>query len=267
MSLQLQSTTTSECYIFVHAAHFVCFSVFTALTLQQLVTFLQETQHQDNEASGSQALQLQNAATSSSPAQPSRALLSSSPSSSPEMLRLPSICTHISVNTIDRLLNGGTSATETCSRRKSKTPPLPRVKSTRSRQTKKTAAALCQSLLSRTCSAHAPYAADASDAHTHSYVPLQDVDHQPSCGVRQKISSSLSAIWRWLCTFGSDFIKLGRKVRKKLMTALGLGQEEVQSLLAVQQAEEREALSVGAYRPMHHVEEPPNPPRLQRWRT
>ena len=61
-------------------------------------------------------------------------------------------------------------------------------------------------------------------------------------------------------------MKLGRKVRKKLMTALGLGQEEMQRLLAVQQTEEREALAVRAYRPMHHMEEPRGPSTLQRWR-
>lgn len=62
-------------------------------------------------------------------------------------------------------------------------------------------------------------------------------------------------------------MELGRKVRKKLMTALGFSQEEeVQQLLAVQQTKEREGLTVRAYRPKHHMEEPPGPSRLQRWR-
>lgn len=61
-------------------------------------------------------------------------------------------------------------------------------------------------------------------------------------------------------------MKLGRKVRKKLMAALGLGQEEVQRLLAIQQTEEREALTVRADRSMHHMEEPWGRSTLQRWR-
>ena len=62
-------------------------------------------------------------------------------------------------------------------------------------------------------------------------------------------------------------MKLGRKVRKKLMTALGFGQEEeLQRFLAVQQTEAREDLTARAYMPQHHMEEPQGPSRLQRWR-
>ena len=61
-------------------------------------------------------------------------------------------------------------------------------------------------------------------------------------------------------------MKLGSKVRKKLMAALGLGHEEVQRSVVERQAEEREA-SVRAYRPMHPLEEPRCPSRLQHWRT
>lgn len=99
-------------------------------------------------------------------------------------------------------------------------------------------------------------------------VPLQDVDTQTCCGVWQRLSSSLSAVWRWLCKSGSGLVKLGRKVLKQLMTALGVSQEEeVQRLLVLQQTEEREALTVRAYRPQHDSEELQGPSRLQRWRT
>lgn len=68
-----------------------------------------------------------------------------------------------------------------------------------------------------------------------------------------------------LAMAGNGLVKLGRKVRKQLMTALGLHQEdEVQRLLVVQQTEEREALSVRAYRPQHHMEESQGHSRLQR---
>lgn len=58
--------------------------------------------------------------------------------------------------------------------------------------------------------------------------------------------------------------KLGRKMRKKLMTALGFGPNEAQALLAMQQAEEREALAVRLHLPLQPVDQPQGPFRQQR---
>ena len=170
------------------------------------------------------------------------------------------------LNVLDTLLNGGSPVTETCSRRKLKSPP-PRTKSTRSRHSKQKLPELRQPLLSRPSSAYVPDAAEALDGHTDSYLPLQGVGSQPCCGVWQKLGSSLSAVWRWLCKSGSDLKKLGRKVRKKLMTALGLGPNDAQALLAMQQTEEQEALAVSPYSPLQPVDQPKGPSRQQRWQT
>ena len=61
-------------------------------------------------------------------------------------------------------------------------------------------------------------------------------------------------------------MKLGRKVRKKLMKAFGMSHEEAQRLLAEQQANEREALAVRTNTPLQSVEQPQGPSRQQRWR-
>ena len=68
-------------------------------------------------------------------------------------------------------------------------------------------------------------------------------------------------------------MKLGKKLRRKLMTALGLGQDDAQRLLAQQQADEREALTVRSYRRLpsqqhegHSRPQPQGPSRLQHWR-
>lgn len=172
--------------------------------------------------------------------------------------------TQAPLNVLDTLLDGGSPVTETSSRRKLKSPP-PRTKRTRSRQSKQKVPELRQSLLSRPSSAYTPDAAEASYGYTHPYLPLQDVDNQPCCGVWQKLSSSLSAVWQWLCKSGTDLMKLGRKVRKKLMKALGMGHQEAQRLLAEQQAEEREALAVRPNMPLQPVEQPRGPSRQQRW--
>ena len=53
-------------------------------------------------------------------------------------------------------------------------------------------------------------------------------------------------------------------MRKKLMTALGFGPNEAQALLAMQQAEEREALAVRLHLPLQPVDQPQGPFRQQR---
>ena len=174
---------------------------------------------------------------------------------------------NMAVNEVDALLNGGSPATETCSRRKPKTAILPRIKSTRCRRTKQKTPCLRQPLPD---AAFTFPATRVSDAHVHTYHPLQDVEGQPCGGLWQKLGSSLSAVWRWLCKSGSNLLKLGRKLHKKLLAALGLGQEEAQRLLT-QQAEAQEPLLVRSHTPVQPLQpqgptEPWGHPRLQRWR-
>ncbi|KAL3146012.1 hypothetical protein ABBQ38_015369 [Trebouxia sp. C0009 RCD-2024] len=195
--------------------------------------------------------------TSPSPASSQTVLPEQSPSQGP---------IHLSTHMIDLLLTAGSSSPDTCSRCRSKKLLSPRIKSTRWRRTKQKAPPLRQSLLSRTSLPYTPGAAESSESDMHGYSPLQDVDSQPCGGVWQKLGSSLSAVWQWLCRSGCGLMQLGRKLRTKLLTALGLGQEEPQRLLAQQQAEEEEALSIRPYRPLQPVEQPQGYPRLQRLR-
>ena len=59
-----------------------------------------------------------------------------------------------------------------------------------------------------------------------------------------RLGDSLSAVWQWLCKVGSGLMALGKKLRKQLLEALGMEQEEAQRLLAQGQAEEIRALMV-----------------------
>ena len=56
---------------------------------------------------------------------------------------------------------------------------------------------------------------------------------------------------------------LGRRVRKKLMKALGMDYEAAQRLLAEQQAEEVEALVMRPHAPSQSVEQPQGTSRQQ----
>ena len=183
-------------------------------------------------------------------------------------------CASLPTAVVDRLLNGGNPSPESHSRRRSRghpTPP-PRTKNTRSRQSKRELPSWRQPLLPSSTPAAAHGAAEALDAHTHRYHPLQDVDSQPCSGVIDRLGSSLSAVWQWLCKTGGSLKQLGRKLCQKLMRALGLGQEEAQRLLAQQQAQEREALPVTSHRSMQHLptghiqKQPQGPSRLHQWR-
>ena len=219
-----------------------------------LVKFMQ-AQHKSSKAAGSsvQPLQLRHAASPSPDAALSPVAAALTTDIDAQMPANTSM--QVPLNVLDSLLDGGSPVTELCTRHKLKSPP-PRTKSTRSRTSKQTLPELRQSLLSRPSSMHIPDAAESSDGHTHSYPTLQNVDSQPCCGVWQKLSNSLSAVWRWLCKSGSDLKKLGRRVRKKLMKALGMDYEAAQRLLAEQQAEEVEALVVRPNVPSQSVEQP-----------
>ncbi|KAL3155772.1 hypothetical protein ABBQ32_012789 [Trebouxia sp. C0010 RCD-2024] len=237
-------------------------------------TDISETEaHPDCEDSSSQTMHLQHgvATTSTLEALLPVATPSLSPSSSQTALPEQSPSEepiHLSTDTIDLLLTAGSSSPDTCSRCRSKKLLSPRIKRTRSRRTKHRAPPLRPSLLSRTTSPYTPGgSAEASEANMHGYSPLQDVDSQPCGDVWQKLGSSLSAVWRWLCRSGSGLMQLGRKLRMKLLTTLGLGQEEAQRLLAQQQAEDEEALRIRPYRPLQPVEQPQGYPRLLRWRN
>lgn len=175
----------------------------------------------------------------------------------------------VPMSDIDRLLNGGSLDTERFTRRKSKSPPPPRTKNTRSRRSKQTLPELRQPLMARSSSAHTPDAAEATDGDTplhHVNSPQQAVTSQPCGGLWQKLGSSLSAVWRWLCKCGNTLKRLSRRVRRKLLTTLGLSHAETQALVVEQQAAEREAPAVSPIVPLQHVEQPRGPSRLQRWR-
>ena len=113
---------------------------------------------------------------------------------------MPGNMPEVPVCEVDRLLNGGSSVTERCSRRKSKSPPPPRTKNTRSRRSKQTLPDLRQPLLSRPSSAlDAAEASDGGAPLHHVNSPQQPVNSQPCGGLWQRLGSSLSAVWRWLC--------------------------------------------------------------------
>lgn len=254
------------------------------LTKDPIFDGVTQAQHAARSEASFSAWQLQDATASTSYAVPARSVpsttsSSSLSSSSSSLAALPrggvsSSQSHIAANQVDTLLTGSSPATETCSRRNSKAPLLPRTKSTYGRHTRQQTPCLRPSfsgLAHTSGSAHTPDAAGASDAHTHGYHPLQDVEGQPCGGVWQKLGSSLSAVWRWLCMSGSKLLMVGRKLREKLLAALGLGQEEAQRLLAQQQAEELEALTIRPDMPMQPVQphgphEPRSHSTLQRWR-
>ena len=73
--------------------------------------------------------------------------------------------------------------------------------------------------------------------------PAQRHGQHQSSGLWQKLGSGLAAIWRWLCQSGGKL----RQLCKKLLSTLGLREEEAQKLLAAQQAEEYEVLAVSPH--------------------
>lgn len=134
------------------------------------------------EESSAQPLQLRHAASPSPDAAPSPIAAALTTDIDTQMCA--NALRQAPFNVLDTLLNGGGPVTETCSRRKLKSPP-PRTKSNCSRHSKQKLPELQQPLLSKPSPANTPDAAEASDGHTHTptfHCQMWAVRHAVGCG-------------------------------------------------------------------------------------
>ena len=136
----------------------------------------------------------------------------------------------------------------------------PRIKSTRSRSSKqRLPASLHTPLLPDVVPAGAPSSSGYQTRPGQGTVCSPDTAAAATNSLHS-LKSGLSVVWQQLCKAGRRVMAVGQKLRKKLLSALGMrAEEQAQSLLAEHQAEEIGALAVQRQGHLGHQAVPGTP--------